>query len=153
MATPAQIHHAKIQFAQWLAKKEPFLFKVAEKAAEIKKAGGVAGVGFLDIDWGDLAKSVTETVKEVAPAVIQYKAQSSALKTNMKRAEQGLPPIDYAQYTPAVRIQPEISPQTEQVIVRLAEKTVQSTGDKIKEFFPYILAGTAVLFVALRRRR
>jgi hypothetical protein len=147
---------SNIQFAKWLKVNDPFLFEVAVRAAELQKEKAAAMNGLFDfvsdVDWGELGKSVVDTVQKVAPTVVQYKAQAAALKTNIARANQGLPPIDMNQYNPTVKIAAEITPENEAAIQRLAEQAMNSTGNKIKEMLPYVLGGFG-LFIAAKKMR
>jgi hypothetical protein len=53
---------------------------------------------------------------DYAPQAVAAAAQYKLIKTNMKRAEKGLPPIDTAIAAPTVRVQTELDPQTRQTI-------------------------------------
>lgn len=146
---------SKIQLAKWLQRNDPYLFRVAVKAAQIEKAQE-KGMGNIfsaigNIDWGSIGSAAVSTVTKVAPALIQYKSQKKILDTNLKRAETGLPPIDYAEYQPTVKIAPEITPETEQVIQRVATQAVSNTGDKLKEMLPYFAAGLGLILILKKR--
>lgn len=145
---------ADVAFAKWLQVNDPFLFQVAKKRAEIQKGGSLAGMGFLtDINWGDLAKSAIETVKSVAPSLVQYKAQSKILKTQLKRAEQGLPPMDASQYAPTVNIAPEITPETEAAATRIATESLRGSLGQFGQMLPMIAIGGAAIYFMTRKKR
>lgn len=144
---------SKVAFAKWLQANDPFLFRVVVKAAEIKQRQQ-NGLGFLGLDWGAIAKTAVDTVKNVAPAVVQYKAQSAALKANIRRAETGQPPINFAEYAPVVRVAPEMTPETEAAINRIAEQSIKKTGGEAAKVMPWIVGGIAavVLLPKLMKR-
>lgn len=136
---------AQIQFAKWLQKNEPFLFNVAVKVAE-KQQG--QGLGFIaNIDWGAIGKAAMTTVKEIAPAAIQLQAQKKALDANLKRAQQGQPPIDFNQYTPAIKVAAEITPDSEAAINRTANVVIDSISRKAANAAPWIVGGLVAVFV------
>ena len=145
---------SNIAFAKWLQKNDPFLFEVAVKAAELKKAQAVGGLfDFVgDINWSEIGNSVVDTVTKVAPAVVQYKTQAAALKLNMQRAKQGLPPVDTTAYQPTVKIAAEITPENEAAINRIAAQAVNDTGAKLKSYLPYALGGVGLYLVARKMK-
>ena len=53
----------------------------------------------------------TDSIKKIAPALIQYKTQKNILKVQLQRAKQGLPPLDTSALAPTIRIQPELTPE------------------------------------------
>lgn len=142
-------NQAKIAFAQWVQKNDPFLFQVAVKRAEMLKG---QGVGFLGIDWSSIATSVVDTVKSVAPSLVQYKAQSALLKTQLKRAENGLPPLQTAEYAPTVKIAAEITPETEAAATRIAAQSISQGMGNFGKILPFAAIGL-VGFMLLRKRR
>lgn len=148
---------AKIAFAKWLQENDPFLFEIAKKKAQLQKAGTIDGLGFLtNINWGDLAKSAVDTVKNIAPSLVQYKAQSKLLKTQLKRAEQGLPPLNAEQYAPTVKIAPEITPETEAAAARIATESMKGAFGGMGNLLPMVAIGGAAIYFLTRpksRRR
>lgn len=152
MAKPSEI-----AFAKWLQRNDPFLFDIAKKRVEIQKSGTINGLGFLtDINWGDLAKSAVETVKNIAPSLVQYKAQSKLLKTQLKRAETGLPPLNAAEYAPVLKVEPSLSPETEAAAARIATQSVNSAFSNFGQMLPMLAIGGAAIYFMTRpkgRRR
>lgn len=138
---------SEIAFAKWLQVNDPFLFSVVVKAAELKKARSNS-LGFIgSINWAAIAKTAVDTVKNVAPAVVQYKAQSQALKTNLRRAEQGQPPINFNDYAPTVKIEPQMTPEIEAAINRIASQSIQKTGNEAAKIMPWLIGGIAAVFL------
>lgn len=147
---------AKIAFAKWLQENDPFLFEIAKKKAQLQKAGTIDGLGFLtNINWGDLAKSAVDTVKNIAPSLVQYKAQSKVLKTQLKLAEQGLPLLkaeQYDPYAPTVKVTPE----TEAAAARIATESMKGAFGGMGNLLPMVAIGGAAIYFLTRpksRRR
>lgn len=157
------------QFLAWLSANDPFLYEVAMRGGQIlqaKTAQAVAGGDYsLGISWGDIGSGLTDAfkvavgaVKDVIPAYTQYKAQSKVLKLQLKRAEQGQPPLEAEYYTPTVKVAPEITPQTEQAINRVAQQAVQQVTSQAgtglqKMIIPAALGLGAVLVIMMIQRR
>ncbi len=76
-----------------------------------KTMSGLSGLGDLvdstpATDWG-------KTIADAAKSLLAYKSQSDLVNMNIKRAEQGLPPIDSSTLAPTVNV--GISPQVTQL--------------------------------------
>ncbi len=135
------------QFVKWLEIRDPFLLRLAKKNIALK-----SGLGSSDstssAKWYD---SIITTIKDIAPTVIKARAQSKALKIQMKRATMGLPPLNMADYTPAIKISPEITPESEAALTRMAKGTIQAGA---KRMFMYAIpVGLAAYFFMFRKRR
>ncbi len=52
-------------------------------------------------DWGN---AILSTIKSTVPAFLQVKTQNDLMNINIKRAEQGLPPIDSSSLAPTVNV-------------------------------------------------
>lgn len=144
---------AKIEYVKWIADRDPFLFEIIRKAHELKTGQQLSGIfDFVsNIDWKGLATTAVETVKNVAPSLVQYKAQMAALKTNLQRAETGLPPIDYSQYTPVVKVEAQVTPEMEEAATRIAMRSVEQGASSLKT--PLLFMALAVGAFMLTRRR
>lgn len=135
---------SKIAFAKWLQKNDPFLFRVAVARAKQEKAkkANLHGISdmFSGINWADLSKTVVDTVQKTAPSLIQFKTQAKLLKLNMERAKSGLPPVNSSDYAPTVKIAPEITPESEAAINRMAQQAVNTTGQQLLKMAPWVMA-------------
>lgn len=147
---------AQRQFLVWLKNNDPFLYRTAIKAAEIRagKTNPLDGLGF---DWGSIASSVGTTfnnvaksIGDLAPTYLQYKQQKDVIKMQLKRAEQGLPPANVEDYSPVVRIAPQITPETEAAISRVATQSVKQAGNKM--IYPIIGVGVLALILLVKKR-
>jgi len=134
-------------FIKWLEEKEPFLLRLAKKNIALKSGLG-ASDSTTKASWYD---QIISTVKEIAPSVIKARAQSKALKIQMKRASMGLPPLAIADYTPAIKISPEITPESEAALTRMAKGTIMAGAKRMMMYA--IPAGIAAYFLFMRKRR
>lgn len=150
-------------FIDWLQKNDPFLYAVAVKASQLKKESNQKNLGgifdlFSGVNFVDLAKSAVQTVKDVAPTVIQYQQQKKLLDAQVKRANQGLPPLDTAGYMVSVpAYNPNApTPEQQQMINQLAYQSVNqpsnTTGKNIV-LFGVLGLGAALLVKLLRGKK
>lgn len=140
---------SNIAFAQWVKTNDPFLFEVAKKRFELKKTGmNGLGLSLSDFNIGDFAKSLMSTVKEVAPGLVQYKTQTKILKTQLKRAEKGLPPLQTSEYAPTLNVSAEITPEMEAAALRVAQSSV---GSGLNTILPYAAVAALVGFMLINR--
>lgn len=140
---------SKAEFVQWVKQNDPFLYQIAIERYKLKNAG--QGLGF---DWGSIGgvfNQLVTTVKEVAPSVVNMQAQKKILDLQIKRAEQGLEPLNVDQYTPAVRVEPVITPETQQAAKNIATETIKQGIGEIK--LPLLLLGGGILAAFLMRGR
>lgn len=137
--------NSKKEFARWVKQNDPFLYQVAVERYKMETGeSGLAGIG-------DFFNSVINTVKEVAPSIVNLQSQKKILDIQLKRAEQNLPPLDTTQYSPVVRIAPEITPETQRAAQEIATQTM--TGG-IKQLMPVLLIGGGLLaFMILKKGR
>lgn len=133
------------QTMQWFQRNEPFIYRVAMKRYKMQNRG------LSDIDWRGVVSSFTSTVKELAPAYIQARQQKKIMDVQLDRAAKGLPPMEVEHYTPAIKIAPEITPQTEQAITRVASETIKSSANKL--LIPAAIGLGLVLVMMQRKRR
>jgi hypothetical protein len=119
---------AQKRFIRWMKHNEPFLYRVGLRRMQLQKHNSLSATepeksGF---SWSGLFTNLVDTVKSVAPTYLQAKQQKRIIDMQMKRAEQGLPPADVQAYTPAIRIAPEITPDTQRVITQVAKDSISS---------------------------
>lgn len=137
---------ARVQFADWLKKTHPEIFKRAVKIAESGNQLGLMGPpangggnGF----WSKFSKAAAG----LGTTYLALKNQRDMMKLNLERARQGQPPIDPATAAPVVRTQVDVSPE-------LTERLVAGAGRGLNTTL--LFAGAAVLLVVLmmgRKRR
>ncbi len=131
-ANPAAARHlvSVWQFMTWLNESFPQLYArlapaqtdaeqvvssgAISPAVPVKKSGGLGALGQDDAgstsgilsDWG-------KTVSDFAQKVLIYDQQRKLIDLNIKRAEQGLAPVDASNYGAGVSV--GLSPQTQQL--------------------------------------
>ncbi len=138
-------------FIDWLKKNDPFLFEVAMKRHTEKTASGrqLGFIDFANFNIGDLLKTTLDTVKNVAPQVIQAKQQYDLMKTQIKRAETGLPPLDVQAYQVIPGTQTQYQPiQYDAAMVRQYSSTQPKTN-----WMPWVLGAAGIGVVALLLRK
>lgn len=155
---------ARVAFARWLKVRDPFMYRLAVKRHQIKRGmmhrnnSGLSGY-----DSGDFLsevvpekedqpwwKSLTSTIEQVAPAIATASLQRKLLKVQMARAEKGLPPLEASQYAPAIKISPEITPESEAALTRMAKSTL---SDSLKKAAVIAIPATIGLVVWIARKR
>lgn len=133
--------NAQKQFVEWVKHNDPFLYQVAlERYKLTQQMGGFA----------DFFSQLTNTVKEVAPTLINLQSQKKILDVQVKRAEQNLPPLDTTQYSPVIRVAPEITPATEQAAKNIAVESLKGGFKSLA--MPLMIGGGLLAFLMLRRR-
>ena len=133
------------QFIEWLNAKDPMILRLAKKRYDIKlQRAGVNGLAGLGEDapakkpsfWETLA----ETAKSVLPSLVTMPLQKKILDIQIKRADQGLPPLDAAQYVAPIKIQADVSPETEKALTRVAQESTKTGVSEIaKRVAPYAI--------------
>lgn len=80
-----------------------------------------------------------DAVKDALPTYIQYKTQNKILDAQLRRAEQGLPPLETAQYAPTMQLEH-----------RLPQQYVQ-TGQNTALIIGGLVVGGLLLFAMMNR--
>jgi len=132
--TPKQLVRA--QFLTWLKRTHPAVFnhglRVAEtaKASFVRQSGNPAALSGLGatvvpgkagaiVEPKSWWSSLAEGIAQAGTAYLAYRGQRAAIDANMRRVDQGLPPMDYSPYmAPTVRTQVDVSPE---IMARLRE--------------------------------
>jgi hypothetical protein len=101
------------------------------------------GLDLENDELGGLWDDIVATVKNVAPTLVQTKAQLDIYKAQMKRAERGLPPLKTEEIAPTVRVQTEVGPETRREIL----------GGMGKFAIPIAIGGGLLLMMMMQRKR
>ena len=145
---------AENQFMHWLYVNSPKLYQVGINAA--KRAINDASMNGLGVDWGGIFTSITNTVKEAAPALLQLKQQKDLLKLQIERAKKSQPPItaeDYAAYaTPAVSASVEAQGKTA-LPVNVQPVILGMPASKLMSYVAFGVAGFMVYKLVLENQR
>ena len=143
---------ARVQFADWLKRTHPEIFKravaIAEKGTQTAElglwgGGGNGGNGGGNGFWSKFSKAAAG----LGTTYLALKNQRDMMKLNLERARQGQPPLDPATTAPVVRTQVDVSPE-------LTERLVTGAGRGLNTTL--LFAGGAILLVMLmmgRKRR
>lgn len=149
MLTPSQL-----KTIEWIRVNDPFLYQLAQKRFEIKREKGMAGLGEVVAPNKSFWNTLAETAQSVLPAVINMPAQKKVLDIQMKRAEQGLPPIDAAAYIPPIKFSADISEDTENALTRIAqESTKTGVAEILKKVAPYAVPAVLLMILLGRKKK
>jgi hypothetical protein len=123
------------KFLEWLKKKQPQVYAAAMRRA---------GLGVMSADTNPVASpsiwdSIVGGIKDVLPTIVQARAQQKIFDAQMKRATQGLPPLQTAEYAPTVRVQAGVSPGITDTLKQMA--------------IPLAVAGAGFLFFMMKKKR
>jgi len=136
-----------VEFANWLKKEHPALYRraasAADSAASEKAAPLVgnsrAGLGETDSGW---FSSFIGAAATLGGTYLNLKNQRDQLKINLQRAQVGQPPIDVAG-TPILTTRVELPAGT-------VEKITQSAGMNINKILIFAALGIGAFFVLKR---
>lgn len=139
----AQVNRARMQFLTWVKDNFPDLYNVAiEKANVSEQAQMLAGLGQNDQEpW---YKKVASTLLAAGTTYLALKAQRDAMKINLARAEQGLPPIDTADIAPVIRTQIDLDPE-------VIEKITGTAGVQVNKMLLFGAAAVVAIMLFMRR--
>ncbi len=126
--------NSRVQFADWLREKHPDLYEKA--IAYAKGAKAPPGLGAEEQSFW---QKFTEGAAALGTTYLSLKNQRDAMKINVERAQQGLPPIDTAVGAPVVRTQVSIDPA-------IARQLASTAGEGINKM---LLFGGAALIALL----
>ncbi len=142
MAT-AQVNRARMQFLTWVRDEFPDLFNAAVRRADVsEQAQMLAGLGAEDqVPWYQKIAGVLTTA---GTAYLALKAQRDAMKLNLIRAEQGLPPIDAAAVAPVIRTQIDLPPD-------VVEKVTGAAGVQVNKMLLFGAAAVVAIMLFMRR--
>lgn len=85
-----------------------------------------------------------EAIKSVGTGVLQYQTQKDLIELQMKRIEDGKPPIDTALISPTVRVQADLPPAIQKDIRDMKQGTLLAIGG---------VAAALIAFLLLRKKR
>lgn len=134
---------SKQAFLNWVKKRHPMVV-LTSLEVEKRRSGGVGG-------FSDVITSLFSTVKEVAPDILKIDAQRRIFNAQLKRAEQGLPPLEVEQYAPTVKVQADITPEMTSAAKEVGFDIVSKSIDKYKTGF--LIAGAVLIGLMVFRGR
>jgi len=137
--------NARIEFAQWLKNNHPAIFNKAVRAAASKNPNVRLGATDAEPTKSFWTK-FTEAAAGLGTTFLSLKNQRDAMKLNLARAQQGLPPIDAATSAPVIRTQVDMSPE-------LTSRLVSTAGEGINKTLLLAGAGLAAALFFMRKKR
>lgn len=130
-----------IEFAAWLKREHPAVYKRAKAAADRKaEAKQLSGLGEDDAKQGWFS-TFLENAAAVGSTYLNLKNQRDALKMNIERAQAGMPPVDL-ETTPTLKTQVELPPD-------VVDKISASAGLQVNKILLFGGLGLAA-FMLLR---
>lgn len=145
-------------FIDWLKTNDPFLYAVAMRASQLKSASK-SELGFFDlssVNFTDLLKSASTVIKDVAPKVVELRAQTKILDANLKRASQGLAPLEQGYVSTVPAYNPNNPTQEQQRLIdQLARQSLRSpaaTKSNFLNFLPWIALGVGGVYFISKRK-
>lgn len=138
------VHRNRLAFYAWINRNNPKLYAIlmnSQLSATQPTAQPTPPT------TGGFWTSLVSTAQQVLPTLVQTKAQLDIYKAQLKRAEQGLPPLKTEEIAPTVRIQTELGPQTTKNITTAAGNSFE----KLKQ--PFFFMGAALLLFALMKKK
>lgn len=141
---------AKKDYLKWMQQNEPFIYEVAMQRLRNENSN-LSGWADFGASIGKAFSTVTNTVSNLAPTYLQYKQQKKVMDMQMRRAEQGLPPANVEDYTPAVKVRVDASPETQQAIQTAAVQATQTGIDKMMPVF--LLGGVGIIAMLMLKKK
>ncbi len=99
------------EFLSWLRRSNPAVYAGAKRRADAAMGLGAADTS---INWWD---SFISGAKELVPVIVQARSQKNILDVQLRRAEQGLSPLNTSQIAPTVQVQAGISPELKRLLI------------------------------------
>lgn len=146
---------SKIKYLKWMQRNEPYIFAVGMRRLEMQGDGSMGAInwGSIGSNIGKAFSTVANTASNLAPQYLQYKQQKKVMDMQMKRAEQGLPPANVEDYTPAVKLRVDASPETQAAITRTAVTVSERATSKLMPVFLIGGLGIAAAIFLRKKRR
>lgn len=132
---------ARLMFATWVKKRHPALY---EKAFKETVATEVSGIGEAQETGKSFWQKVTESLTSLGTGYLTYKNQKDMLELNIKRAEQGLPPLDAGATAPVVRTQIDVEPE-------IADRLSAGIGAGLQKSL--LIGGAALAAILLLKKK
>lgn len=102
------------QFVAWVTKNYPAMTQQIKQRIDADQLGAVTDPQTKPVGiWA----SIVGGIKDLAPAYLQFQNQKKIMSMQLKRAEQGLPPLNVEQLAPTVRVQAGLSPDIKKMLL------------------------------------
>lgn len=130
------------KYILWMKKNSPKLYRAA--IAKMSQSTLLGEEPPTPENW---FSSLTNTIMDLAPKYLQLKQQKDVMKMQMKRAQQGLPPANVADYAPVVKADINLAPETRKEIIEAGQS---SLNDMMKPLL--IGGGLLALYFVMKKR-
>ena len=130
---------AQMQFLTWLDNKHPELYDaVMLKIMRQDDAKKMAGLG--EEETESMWSKITTGLMAVGTTYLSLKNQRDAMKLNLARAEQGLPPVDAGVTAPIIRTEIDLPPD-------VIDKLTSTAGLQINKILLFGGVALALFFI------
>lgn len=129
---------AQAQFLTWLAEKHPALYDAV--VGRIMRQDENKQLGQTETETTSLWSKITTGLLAVGTTYLSLKNQRDAMKLNLARAEQGLPPIDPGITAPVIRTEIDLPPD-------VIDKLTATAGLQINKILLWGGAALALFFI------
>lgn len=134
----SQQAQAQAQFLTWVRKRFPELYFAAVDVAD---ENGLSGLGAEGDSWWQRASGA---LLGLGTTYLALKNQRDAMRLNLARAEQGLPPVDVSATAPVIRTEIDLPPD-------VINKLTTGAGTQVNKIL--LFGGVALLAVMLLMQR
>ena len=110
----------RAKFLSWVKSRHPKIYRMALLRAG-SRSGRLSGLGQETESWWS---KMATGIQEMIPAALQYRQQKDIMKMQLQRAQAGLPPANVADYTPVLKIETELAPETRAAFIDQLGKPV-----------------------------
>ena len=137
---------ARIQFMAWVQQNFPALAAAAIEAAENNSVSGLGQMGPPAPEQlgGSFWEKLTSGALALGGTYLTLRAQRDAMKLNLARAEQGLPPIDPGLSAPTIRTVIDIDPN-------LARNLASNIGSGLNRTLLFVGAAILAFFLFMKK--
>ena len=143
--TPTEKNRAQLQFLTWVRNRYPELYAAAIAKAEGNKNAQLGLVApETEVPTESFWSKVGGALTGLGTTYLTLKNQRDAMKLNLARAEQGLPPVDAGVTAPVVRTEIDLPPD-------VVSKMTQSAGMQVNKML--LFGGAAIIAIMLFMNR
>lgn len=140
----AQQNRARMQFLTWVRTNFPDLYSEAIAQAEgMTENAKLAGLG--EDEQPSFWQKVAGGLTSLGTTYLTLKNQRDAMKLNLERAQQGLPPVDAGVTAPVVRTEIDLPPD-------VVNKLTAGAGTQVNKVLLFAAVAAGAVWLMQRRR-
>jgi len=141
----------KLDFIKWVKINQPELYN----AALVETVEGGVGIPWAPTKSGNYGEKpapswvdkMTGVIGSLAPQLIKLRQQRSLMRMQIKRARQGLPPANVADYTPVIKTRIDVGADTRNALIAEGRR-----GFKAMALPAAGIIGVGLLIFALKKK-